>query len=124
MFGRRRDGSLDQRWRDERPRGVVNDNHLRAWRNRRKRVGHGILPALAALDDDHVIEIGRWSSRQVRGKGNDDFVERIALEECIDGALEDRHAGKHLELLRLRAAKPGTAASGSNDRGNVHELRF
>ena len=102
----------------------MNDNHLRARCNRGKCVGHGILPALAAVDDDHVVEIGRRSSRQVRWKRNDDFVERVALEECVDGALENRHAGKHLELLRLRAAKPGPAAAGSDDRGNVHELRF
>src|SRR6185295_7840239 len=100
----------------------MNDDDLRARRNGAKGVRDRILPPLAALDDNHIVQIRRWVPCKVGGERYDDLVERVACEKRIDRALEDRHAGEQLKLLRLRATEPGAAAGRSNDRGNVHVL--
>ena len=46
------DGSLEQRRRHQRPRRVVNDDHLRARRHRANRIGDRILPPFTPLDED------------------------------------------------------------------------
>ena len=55
-----------RRWSARSARGDTNGraaswmhDHLRARRDTRERVGHRILPARAARDDDHVVEIRR-----------------------------------------------------------------
>ena len=83
----------------------MNDNHLRARRDSREPVRHRVLPAFASLDHDHVVKIGRRACRELGWERDDHFVERIALQERLDGALENGHARKRLELLGLRAAE-------------------
>jgi hypothetical protein len=101
----------------------MDDHHFRASVDPLECQPHGVLAALAAIDDPNRFRARaqevEWCGRQLRGQRDDDLVNGVGFDERIDTALENRASAEYGELLRLPAAETKPASARGNDCGNV-----
>ena len=93
----------------------------------RKRVGHRILPPLAALDDlDRLARSSRRYSggraTRLRRQRHDEVGHASLRKEGIDAALQDRNARRASRAASDARRRSGRPAPGGNDGGDVHVM--
>ncbi len=122
---RRRHDPVDERPRDERPHGVVHDDHRGALGHGVQAEPHRLLSLRSAGDDVHPRPTAQAAERatrprQVRGRRrHDDVADRGMTREVPDGQREDRAGPEPQQLLGRPAAEAAADAARGNDHRDV-----
>jgi hypothetical protein len=105
-----REAALDELTRDQRPRGVVDDGHLRLLRRRQRVLDRGRARVAPAHEVRLLVP--------ALGRRHDDAVAHGA--QRIEAPLDQRTAGTNDERLGPVGTKAFAAAAGRNDADDTH----